>query len=117
MGPMLDRLDRALPGDRVTPRVAPAPRRTGQLADPQPNAPLLIRLVRHPYGLLPSRPQRSRYLLADSEVEPVDRKAEIAAALAERVRVRSTSPVKGRPRPFAVRPSTWVLLPSEPESR
>lgn len=117
MGSVLDRLDRVLPGDLVTPRVAPAPRRAGQLADPQPNAPLLVRLVRHPYGLHPSRPQRSRYVPEESVVEPVDRKAEIAAALAERERVRSTCPVKGRPRPFTVRPSTWVLLPSEFESR
>lgn len=113
----LDRLDRRQPGDLVTPRVAPAVRGPARLADPRPNAPLLIRLVRHPYGLHPGRPVRGRYLPVEAPVEVVDRREQIAAALAERGRVRSTSPVKGRPRPFAVRPTIWALLPPESDPR
>lgn len=86
-------------------------RRAARLADPTPNAPLLIRIVRHPYALHPTGRQRQRYIEEPAPVARVDRTAEIAAALAERVRVRFTSAGRGRPRPFAVRTAQWNLLP------
>jgi hypothetical protein len=89
-------------------------RKARKLADPTPNAPLLIRIVRTPYGLHPSGKKRARYIAEVPKVEPVDRTAEIRAALAERERVRFTSAGRRRPRAFTIRPSTWVLLPPAP---
>lgn len=135
-----DRLRRRLPGDSVDPeahvdarlfareeaedRPDPVPardkkelltftlRRTTHVADPRPNAPLLIRIVRHPYGLSPNRPQRTAWLERPEPFVRVRVAEEIAAALAEREPLRFTSAAgKSRPRPFAIRPSAWVLLP------
>lgn len=90
-------------------------RRASRLADPRPNAPLLIRLVRHPYGLSPDRPRRKVWLERTEPFVRVPVGEEIAAALAERKGMRFTSAAgRKRPTPFAVRPSEWVLLPPEP---
>ncbi|MFZ5475687.1 MAG: hypothetical protein ACOZNI_02830 [Myxococcota bacterium] len=134
-----DRLARRLPGDRLAregreigrlfareePPDVPDPvpardqkqllqltlRKTGRVADPHPNAPLLIRIVRYPFRLDGARPGRAAYI-SHPDPEPRVRVAEeIAGALADRERVRFTSAGRGRPRPFAVRPSTWALLP------
>ncbi len=89
----------------------PALRATRRLATAAPNAPLLIRIVRWPSQLSPGSRLRKRYLedrAVDRTREPLPR---ISAALAEFHRVRFTSPVAVRPRPFAVRPSRWDLLP------
>jgi hypothetical protein len=96
--------------DRAELRV-PVVRATRRTATTGPNAPLLKRLVVHPYGLHPTGRTRVRIV---PEAPPADKlvpRDEIAAALADRQRVRSTSAGRTRPRPFAVRPSTWRLLP------
>jgi hypothetical protein len=135
-----DRLARRLPGDRLAregrgvgrlfareehgapPDPVPARdqkpllqlslRKSTRLAEPRPNAPLLIRIVRHPFRLDGARPSRAAYI-SHPDPEPRVRAAEqIAGALADRERVRFTSAGRGRPKPFAVRPSTWTLLPA-----
>lgn len=89
-------------------------RMTTRVATPRPNAPLLIRIVRYPFVLDPARGSRTRYLEETEKFVKIDWSAEVAAALADRERLRFTSAGRGRPRPFAVRPSTWTLLPPEP---
>lgn len=93
-------------------------RMTGRVATTGPNAPLLIRLVRHPYALDVVRPKKVVYRGENAETGPrasthsrVDWHAEFRAALAERERMRSTSGVELRPLPFTIRPSLWQLLP------
>lgn len=95
-------------------------RMNAHVAEPKPNAPLLIRLVRHPYALEVVRPKKVAYRGENGETGPrtsahsrVDWHAEVRAALAERERVRSTSGVELRPLPFTIRPSLWQLLPAE----
>lgn len=88
-------------------------RDTSRVASCRPNAPLLIRIVRYPFRLETSRGARKKYLEETTKFERVDWSAEVAAALAERERLRFTSAGRGRPLPFAVRPSTWSLLPPE----
>lgn len=108
-----DRLDRALPGDRLRPRDAAGVHvRPARTVEPRPNAPLLLRIVRHPYGLFPGRP--ARRVVYRAKVEPpesVDRRRVLAEALAERRAALSTGRVPVRTRPFAVRPSRWPHLP------
>lgn len=135
-----DRLKRPFPGDAVDPdryvderlfareqveiRKDPVPprdkkeltaltlRKTARVADPRPNAPLLIRIVRNPYGYAPDRPRRAAYIERAEAFVRVSATAEIRGALAEREIMRSTTAAgRQRPRPFAVRPSAWVLLP------
>jgi hypothetical protein len=88
-------------------------RNTTHVATCQPNAPLLIRIVRYPYRLDPARGSRKKYLDEWEKLTRVDWSAEVASALAERVRLRFTSGGRGRPMPFAVRPSSWALLPPD----
>lgn len=144
-----DRLTRPIPGegigtesagtarrwerDRPAERPSPIPARdqaplrsvsvkmTTRVGSPSPNAPLLIRLVRHPYALDLGRGKRVAYRGDDagtalSAGDRPDWHGEVRAALAERVRVRSTSGVESRPLPFAIRPSLWQLLPETSES-
>jgi hypothetical protein len=88
-------------------------KKSGRVVDPRPNAPLLIRIVRYPFRLAGARPGRAAYI-SHAEPEPrVSAAEQIAGALADRERVRFTSAGRGRPRPFAVRPSTWTLLPGD----
>jgi len=87
-------------------------RATVRVAVAGPNAPLLKRLVLHPYGLRPTGRTRTVYRPITSNDAPVDRRAEIRAALADRTRVRFTSVGRARPRAFVVRPSSWTLLPA-----
>lgn len=93
-----------------------ATRRTTRLADASPNAPLLIRIVRHPYALATTLGARQRYIPEAPPTEHVNRAAEIAGALADRERMRFTLTGWRRPKPFAVRPSTWVLLPGKEQA-
>ncbi len=89
-----------------------------RLAQAKPNAPLLIRLVRHPYALPTGRGKRVSYRGEDAAEQGktrVDWHAEVRAALADRERVRSTSAVEDRPLPFTIRPSQWTLLPPSGE--
>ena len=86
-------------------------RTTRRVAVAGPNAPLLKRLVLHPYGLRPTGRTRSVYRTDVTPEVPVDRRAEIQAALADRTRVRFNASGRSRPRAFAVRPSSWSLLP------
>ena len=88
-------------------------RRARRVAEAAPNAPLLIRIVRHPYALHPGGRRRVVWLERPEAFARVDAKGEREAALAERRRVRFTLPV--RPHPFAVRPSSWRPLPPAPE--
>jgi hypothetical protein len=88
-------------------------RRTRRLAEAAPNAPLLIRIVRHPYALHPGGRRRIRWLEQPEAFARVDARAEHAAARDERRRIRWTLPT--RPHPFAVRPSSWRPLPPAPE--
>lgn len=88
-------------------------RNTTRVASCQPNAPLLIRIVRYPFRLDPVRGARKKYLDEWEKLARVDWSAEVAAALADRERLRFTSGGRGRPMPFAVRPSTWTLLPPD----
>jgi hypothetical protein len=82
-----DRLDRVLPGDLLRPRSADAVRtRSARTAEARPNAPQLMRIVRHPYPLVPGRPAR---------------------------RVMYTPTSLERTRLFTVRPSRWPHLPDE----
>ncbi len=93
----------------------PTPRATRNLARTAPNAPLLIRIVRTPYALRPGGTRRLTLVEASEPTARVDAHAELHAALAERRRVRFNLRVAGRrPRVFAVRPSTWALLPAAP---
>jgi hypothetical protein len=88
-----------------------------RLANPGPNAPLLIRLVRYRFALQKAKGQKKKYRDIDELNSLKLKKArmnwhqEVRDALAERVRMRSTSPARTRPRPFALRPSRWKLLP------
>lgn len=117
--------ERAWERDRALDRPCPVPARdsgdvrqvkvkmTTRVAETRPNAPLLIRLVRHPYALDLGRAKKVAYLSQDANVAPrerVDWHGEVQAALADRPRLRSTS-VEPRPMPFTIRPSTWTLLP------
>lgn len=76
-----------------------------------PNAPLLIRIVRWPKSLHPLSSTRKRYYEGREAIPRLERLPRIAEALADSKQVGSTSPGRGRPRPFAVRPFAWVLLP------
>lgn len=91
-------------------------RNTSHVASCRPNAPLLIRIVRTPFRLETSRGNRVKYLEKAEKFERLDWQSVVAAALADRERLRFTSAVRGRPLPFAVRPSSWSILPSEPEA-
>lgn len=120
------RLDRLFARERAEVRRDPVPARdqaesrvvtmraTTRVATPRPNAPLLIRIVRYPFALAPARGTRTKYLDDAETFVRVDWSAEVAAALADRERLRFTSAGRGRPMPFAVRPSTWILLPPDP---
>lgn len=93
----------------------PTTRATRNLVRAAPNAPLLIRIVRAPYALRPGGTRRVTVVAAAEAFARVDAHAELHAALAERRRVRFNLGVVGRrPRIFAVRPSTWALLPAPP---
>lgn len=108
------RRDPVPPRDSAELRV-PTLRATRNLARPAPNAPLLIRIVRAPYALRPAGTRRVTLVEAPQAHTRVDAHAELHAALAERRRVRFNLRVAGRrPRVFAVRPSTWALLPATP---
>jgi hypothetical protein len=108
-----DRPDPVPPRDRRT--VADAVRKeTSRVAPCRPNAPLLIRIVRYPFRLDAGRPERRKYRDEGETFERVDWSAQVAAALADRERLRFTSAARTRPLPFAVRPSTWTLLPPDP---
>ncbi len=123
---MAKRLERDRPLDRPSPVPArdskelrsPTVRMTTRTAEPKPNAPLLIRLVRHPYALDLARGKKVNYRGEDAtpgvRAARVDWHGDVRAALAERRIVRSTSAVESRPLPFTVRPSRWDLIPSEP---
>ena len=122
---MADRLDEhlALP----TPFGEPVPRRderatrdgetraTHHVAQAGPNAPQLIRLIRFPYALQPARTRRVTVIPPPEVHARVDVAAERDAALAERERVRFTSPARGRVRPFASRPSAADPIPPLPD--
>jgi len=113
---LLDRLRRALPGERVYVREAAGVtvKRPRRVAEPSPNAPQLMRIVKHPYPLHPGKPSRRLALRVKEEpVESVDRLALLREALEARRPVRSTSAARGRPRPFALRPSRWIHLPDD----
>ncbi len=87
-------------------------RRTARLASPTPNAPLLIRIVRRPYALQPGGRRRVRWLAeAPPTFARVSVHAELVAARTERERTHFGVGAGDRPRAFAVRPSTWALLP------
>lgn len=117
--------ERAWERDRPLERPCPVPARdsgdvrqvkvkmTTRVAEARPNAPLLIRLVRHPYALDLGRAKKVAYRGQDASTAPRERMdwhGEVRAALADRPRLRSTS-VEPRPMPFTIRPSTWTLLP------
>lgn len=83
------RLDRQLLGDSVVVRDAAGVReRSAHVAEPRPNAPLLIRIVRTPYALSTSHGQRTAYRAAPDGIGH-------------------------RPTPFTLRPSRFVTLPDE----
>ena len=87
---VFSRLDRTLPGDSVVVR-DPAGvrlRRSSQTITPGPNAPLLMRIVRHPYALSAGRPARRGYRSAPDAVGH-------------------------RPTPFPGRPARFPLRPDE----
>lgn len=87
---VFSRLDRTLPGDSVVVR-DPAGvrlRRSSKIVTAGPNAPLLMRIVRHPYALPAGRPARRVYRSAPDAVGH-------------------------RPTPFTVRPSRFPRLPDE----
>jgi hypothetical protein len=107
------RPDPVPPRDRASVRVATR-KDTTQVATCRPNAPLLIRIVRYPFALATAPGERRKYRDESEVFVRVDWSAEVAAALAERSRLRFTSAVRSRPLPFAVRPSTWTLLPPAP---
>ena len=86
---------------------------TSHVASCRPNAPLLIRIVRYPFRLEIARGTRRKYKDEVEKFQRVDWAAEVAAALADRERLRFTSGVRERPLPFAVRPSVWSILPPE----
>ena len=115
----LDRPSPVPPRDEAELRTTKV-RMVTRLAEAKPNAPLLIRLVRHPYALPTGRGKRVAYR-GDEAAEPantrVDWHAEVRAALADRERVRSTSAVEDRPLPFTIRPSQWTLLPPSSDDR
>lgn len=92
-------------------------RETTHVASCRPNAPLLIRIVRYPYPLATSRGARQKYRDDVEKVVRVDWSAQVAAALADRERLRFTSAGRGRPKPFTVRPSVWSILPQDPYSK
>lgn len=116
--------------DRPLDRPSPVPARdaaTGRearvkmitrTAEVRPNAPLLIRLVRHPYALSTGRGKRVAYreaAAAPNEAR-VDWHAEIRASIADRQRPDGPV-VEPRPLPFTVRPSSWQLLPDPQRGR
>ena len=83
------RLDRQLLGDSVVVRdPAGVQERRAHVAEPRPNAPLLIRIVRTPYALSTTYGRRIAYRAAPDAVG-------------------------GRPTPFTIRPSRFVRLPDE----
>ncbi|MDP2312174.1 MAG: hypothetical protein Q8P41_04660 [Pseudomonadota bacterium] len=107
------RRDPVPPRDKAGVRV-PTQRDTTRVASCRPNAPLLIRIVRYPFALATTRGSRQKYRGEVDKFIRIDWSAEVAAALAERQRLRFTSAGRGRPLPFTVRPSTWSLLPPDP---
>lgn len=89
-------------------------RDTTHVAVCRPNAPLLIRIVRYPFALTTARGARQKYRDEVESFIRVDWSAQVAAALADRERLRFTSAGRGRPMPFTVRPSLWSILPPVP---
>ena len=85
------------------------------MADPAPNAPQLVRLIRFPFALRPEGTRRTVFLEEAPPPARVDARAERTAALAERERVRFTSPARNRLRPFAARPSSAAPIPPLPD--
>lgn len=122
-------LARLLARDEATARPDPVPPRdkqgvrslvkrdTTHVASCRPNAPLLIRIVRYPFALTTSRGARQKYRDEVEKFVRVDWSAEVAAALADRERLRFTSAGRGRPMPFTIRPSVWSILPPDPSSK
>ncbi|MES2639014.1 MAG: hypothetical protein V4850_06010 [Myxococcota bacterium] len=96
---------------------APVQRDTTHVASCRPNAPLLIRIVRYPFALPTTRGTRQKYRDEVEKFIRVDWSSEVAAALADRARLRFTSAGRGRPLPFTVRPSVWSILPTEPSPK
>lgn len=76
-----------------------------------PNAPQLVRLIRSPYALPVGRPRRIELIAPAPRRVEGNWRDDFAAGLAERDRVRSTSPARGRVRPFAVHPAEPNPIP------
>lgn len=111
-----ERPERASPlPDRERTTRTGATRTTRGLADPKPNAPQLIRLVRYPFRLDTVRPTRQTVLAPTERGERRPFEEDFKAALAEAHIVRSTSPVVARPRPFTTRPSSADIIPPRKE--
>lgn len=110
------RLDRPLLGDGVRVRDAAAMvvRRPSRVADPAPNAPLLMRIVRHPYALATGRPRRVVYKEDPEAFVAVDATDQRHAASEERVHAPFVNPVGRRLHLFTLRPSRAVALPVDP---
>jgi hypothetical protein len=95
------------------------PRPTTRLATAGPNAPQLMRLIRHPYRHEPGRFGRTRIHEeragsgANSSARPSVGHP-MREAGNERGEMTTGSPDFGRPRPFAVRPSAPSPLPALP---
>lgn len=118
-------MERRWERDRPLERPCPVPARdradlrqtkvkmTTRLAEARPNAPLLIRLVRHPYALELGRAKKVAYRGEDGGASPrarADWHGEVRAALVDRPKLQVTS-LEPRPMPFTIRPSSWNLLP------
>ncbi len=79
------------------------------VARTEPNAPLLMRIVRHPFELLPGRFSRVELLVAEGRREnPAAREPVLAYRAAQREDCSSKNPImvfahrpEARPRPFA----------------
>ncbi len=87
-----------------------------RLVDPSPNAPQMIRLIRHPYGLMPGGMKRAEGFgrVRVEKRAPLRAEDAFKAALADHVLPTWPSPSEARPRREA-RPrlsgldwSTWV---------
>jgi hypothetical protein len=89
-------------------------RKAGRMPEAGPNAPLLMRVVRHPFAVAPGSGRRVVYVEEAPPIERVDPAEERRLATGDRTPGRTRSPAGRRPVPFVFRRGHALPAPDAP---